>query len=98
MLNSRGVPICRWLFVLVVAVMSCPVVASAAEAAAGTAPTHPWWFWPVILFFFCLVLGVLAAAVLLVGIWPAPLVDLMHASVDALLQHIQQPKIVLVGG
>ena len=45
-----------------------------------------------------LVLGVLAAAVLLVGIWPAPLVDLMHASVDALLQHIQQPKIVLVGG
>ena len=45
-----------------------------------------------------LVLGVLAVAVLLVGLWPAPLVDLMHASVDALLQHIQQPKIVPVGG
>jgi NADH-quinone oxidoreductase subunit M len=45
-----------------------------------------------------LVLGVIAAAVLLVGLWPAPLVDLMHASVDSLLQHIQQPKFDLVGG
>ncbi|MBT8052228.1 MAG: NADH-quinone oxidoreductase subunit M [Xanthomonadales bacterium] len=45
-----------------------------------------------------LVLGVLAVAVLLVGLWPAPLVDLMHASVDSLLQHIQQPKTVLLGG
>jgi len=45
-----------------------------------------------------LILGVIAAAVLLIGVWPEPLVDLMHASVDALLQHIQQPKIVMVGG
>ena len=45
-----------------------------------------------------LVLGTIAAAVLLVGLWPAPLVDLMHASVDQLLQHIQQSKIVVVGG
>ncbi len=44
------------------------------------------------------VLGTLAVAVLLVGLWPAPLVDLMHASVDSLLQHIQQPKFVLAGG
>ncbi|MEJ2639736.1 MAG: sulfite exporter TauE/SafE family protein [Desulfosarcinaceae bacterium] len=27
---------------------------------AHSPPTHPWWFWPVILFFFCLILGVLA--------------------------------------
>jgi uncharacterized membrane protein YfcA len=27
---------------------------------AGNPSQHPWWFWPVILFFFCLVLGVLA--------------------------------------
>ncbi|MGD8345999.1 MAG: NADH-quinone oxidoreductase subunit M [Lysobacterales bacterium] len=45
-----------------------------------------------------LVLGVVAVAVLLVGVWPQPLVDLMHASVDNLLQHIQQPKFVLAGG
>ena len=45
-----------------------------------------------------LVLGILAAAVLLIGLWPQPLVELMHASVDSLLQHIQQSKIVLVGG
>jgi NADH-quinone oxidoreductase subunit M len=45
-----------------------------------------------------LVLGVLAVAVLLVGLWPQPLVELMHASVDSLLQHIQQPKIGIAGG
>jgi NADH-quinone oxidoreductase subunit M len=44
-----------------------------------------------------LVLGVLAAAVLLVGIWPEPLVNLMHASVEQLLQHIQQPKFSVAG-
>ena len=44
-----------------------------------------------------LVLGTIAAAVLLVGLWPAPLVDLMHASVDSLLQHIQQSKIPVAG-
>jgi uncharacterized membrane protein YfcA len=27
---------------------------------AHSPPSHPWWFWPIILFFFCLVLGVLA--------------------------------------
>jgi len=44
-----------------------------------------------------LVLGTLAVAVLLVGLWPEPLVNLMHASVDQLLQHIQQSKLS-VGG
>jgi hypothetical protein len=60
MLNTQRVLICRWFFLLVIVVLNFPVVASAAEAIAGSAPTHPWWFWPVILFFFCLVLGVLA--------------------------------------
>mgnify|MGYP000668151650 CR=1 FL=1 len=45
-----------------------------------------------------LVFGILAVSVLLIGLWPTPLVDLMHASVDSLLQHIQQSKIVLAGG
>ena len=40
-----------------------------------------------------LVLGSLAVAVIMVGLWPQPLVDLMHASVNNLLAHIQQSKI-----
>jgi len=43
------------------------------------------------------VLGTIAVAVLLVGLWPQPLVELMHASVDQLLQHIQQPKFTVAG-
>ncbi len=40
-----------------------------------------------------LVLGTLAAAVLLVGLWPAPLIELMDASVGELLEHIVQTKL-----
>jgi uncharacterized membrane protein YfcA len=43
-----------------VVVLSSPAVAFATESAAGTPPSHPWWFWPVVLFVFCLILGVLA--------------------------------------
>ncbi|WP_455216698.1 NADH-quinone oxidoreductase subunit M, partial [Kaarinaea lacus] len=39
------------------------------------------------------VLGTLAIAVLLLGIWPAPLLDVMHASVDHLVQQITQSKL-----
>ena len=45
---------------LSVFVLSCPLAASAAEQAAVGATVRPWWFWPIILFFFCLVLGILA--------------------------------------
>jgi NADH-quinone oxidoreductase subunit M len=41
-----------------------------------------------------LVLGTLAFAVLLLGVWPAPLVDLMHVSVEHLLNHIIQTKVL----
>ena len=40
-----------------------------------------------------LVLGLLGILVLLIGIWPAPLLDLMHASVDNLLQHVVVSKL-----
>jgi NADH-quinone oxidoreductase subunit M len=40
-----------------------------------------------------LVLGAFAAAVLLVGVWPAPLVDLMDASIAQLAQQIVASKI-----
>mgnify|MGYP001825001047 FL=1 len=41
-----------------------------------------------------LVLGVLAFAILFFGLWPQPLIEMMAASVDNLLQHIIQSKVV----
>ena len=38
-------------------------------------------------------LGLLAAAVLLLGVWPDPLTSVMHASVENLLQHITATKL-----
>jgi len=40
-----------------------------------------------------LVLGILAAAVLLLGVWPAPLVDLMSVSVDQLVEQMSRSKL-----
>jgi NADH-quinone oxidoreductase subunit M len=40
-----------------------------------------------------LVLGSLAVVVLLVGVWPAPVVDVLHASVGNLLQHVVVSKL-----
>jgi NADH-quinone oxidoreductase subunit M len=39
------------------------------------------------------VLGVLAVSVLLVGLWPAPLVDMMSVTVQGLLDHVGQTKL-----
>jgi NADH-quinone oxidoreductase subunit M len=39
-----------------------------------------------------LVLGLLAAAVLFMGIYPNPFTEVMHASVSELLRHVAQPK------
>ena len=39
------------------------------------------------------VLGILAVAVLLVGLWPAPLVDMMSASVDQLVEQVGMTKL-----
>jgi len=39
------------------------------------------------------ILGILAVAVLVLGLWPAPLVEVMHASVANLLQHISVGKL-----
>jgi NADH-quinone oxidoreductase subunit M len=40
-----------------------------------------------------LVLGSLALAVLILGVWPAPLIEVMDASINNLLQHIAESKI-----
>lgn len=41
------------------------------------------------------VLGSLAVAVLVLGLWPAPLVEVMDASIHNLIQHIAIPKLPL---
>ncbi len=40
-----------------------------------------------------LVLGLLAFAVLAMGIWPLPFTEVMHASVNELLRHVALPKL-----
>ena len=40
-----------------------------------------------------LILGTLAVAVIVLGVWPDPLVDVMHVSVDHLLEHVIQSKL-----
>jgi uncharacterized membrane protein YfcA len=60
MLNTRFAS-ARWLFLsLMVFTLSCPAAAFAADQVTGGAGSKPWWFWPLALFIFCLVIGVLA--------------------------------------
>ena len=40
-----------------------------------------------------IVLGVLAIAVLVVGVYPAPLIDMMNVSIEQLVEHIGQSKL-----
>ncbi|MGD8378151.1 MAG: NADH-quinone oxidoreductase subunit M [Gammaproteobacteria bacterium] len=40
-----------------------------------------------------LVLGLLVVPVLVIGIWPAPLLDVMHASINNLMHHVVQSKL-----
>ena len=39
------------------------------------------------------VLAILAASVLLLGLWPAPLVDMMNTTIEQLLQQVAQTKL-----
>jgi NADH-quinone oxidoreductase subunit M len=40
-----------------------------------------------------IVLAILAVSVLLVGLWPAPLVDMMNTTIEQLLQQVAQSKL-----
>ncbi|MCW8923775.1 MAG: proton-conducting transporter membrane subunit, partial [Gammaproteobacteria bacterium] len=40
-----------------------------------------------------LIMSTLAVAVLVMGLWPAPVVEVMHATIENLLQHIMVSKI-----
>jgi len=60
MLNARACSI-GWIFgSLMIFILSSPAAAFASEQAGAGTAGNPWWFWPIILFFFCLVLGILA--------------------------------------
>src|SRR3989339_2017180 len=60
MLNNFFNTINRLILSSIVLVLSSPVGAFAADQAATGGGDKPWWFWPLILFVFCFVLGVLA--------------------------------------
>jgi NADH-quinone oxidoreductase subunit M len=40
-----------------------------------------------------IVLAILAISVLLVGLWPAPLVDMMNTTIEQLIQQVSQSKL-----
>ena len=40
-----------------------------------------------------IVLAVLAIAVLIIGLWPAPLVDMMNVTIEQLIQQVGQSKL-----
>ena len=40
-----------------------------------------------------IVLGILAIAVLLVGVWPMPLVDMMNVTIEHLIEQLGQSKL-----
>ena len=60
MLNYRVRSAGWWILSLFVFVLSCPLAASAAEQTIAGTAGKPWWFWPIVLFVFCLVLGIVA--------------------------------------
>jgi uncharacterized membrane protein YfcA len=60
MLNDRVLSLSRWMVSLSVLVLSNPLAAYAVEQTAVIDSAKPWWFWPIVLFFFCLILGILA--------------------------------------
>jgi uncharacterized membrane protein YfcA len=60
MINFRVCSAACFLMSPMIFLLCLPTVTSAAEQLATVAADKPWWFWPAILFFFCLVLGILA--------------------------------------
>jgi len=61
MIKSRINMLGGQLFILMAMLMTSPGIAAATETMVDPAiSTKPWWFWPLVLFVFCLILGVLA--------------------------------------
>jgi len=49
-----------WLKLTILEIVAHPLVAAAAQDSATGPSTRPWWFWPLVLFVFCFVLGIIA--------------------------------------
>jgi uncharacterized membrane protein YfcA len=50
-----------WVKIMVFGILGHPLVATAAQDIAAAGPSiRPWWFWPLVLFIFCFVLGIIA--------------------------------------
>ncbi len=60
MLNRLMYRINRLQMIIMVFLFSSPISAFASEQVAAESGDKPWWFWPIVLFFFCLILGILA--------------------------------------
>lgn len=60
MLNNFTKPLNRFLATAIILILSCPVGAFAAEQVLSGGGDKPWWFWPLVLFGFCFILGILA--------------------------------------
>lgn len=48
------------MFLAVFFVFTSPALAATAQNAASDGSVKPWWFWPLVLLFFCFVLGIIA--------------------------------------
>jgi uncharacterized membrane protein YfcA len=52
---------CFSVKLIVMTILAHPLAATAAQhAGTGGAAGKPWWFWPIILFVFCFILGIIA--------------------------------------
>lgn len=60
MLNTCQSLFRRCMISLTVFIFCSPICALAADPMSAATTDKPWWFWPIILFFFCFVIGVLA--------------------------------------
>lgn len=60
MLHIQFLSVSRWLVSLCALVLSNPVAGYAMEQTVSGDSLKPWWFWPAVLFVFCLILGILA--------------------------------------
>ena len=62
--SSKILVVCGFLLAMLFVIVTQPAFAEVAQqmeaGAAAAGDTMPWWFWPIILFFFCLVLGIFA--------------------------------------
>jgi uncharacterized membrane protein YfcA len=51
---------CSFVILTLILILTHPLTASASENMGSDGVSQPWWFWPLILFVFCFVLGIIA--------------------------------------